>query len=119
MARFASILKAGGLRSLVLMKRFGLDEPAEVPPRRWSRGHGGVYAFALSHGPLFGPSTHHVFDDVELGPDASSHGGGTFSEAVRCSFEAFCRCGTNGGVSVKEHGGESSSCLPNARSEAP
>jgi hypothetical protein len=99
------------LRSLVLRKRFGWDDRAEVLPRRWRWGHGGVDVFTISHGTVLGPSTH-VFNDVEWGPDESSSGGGTFAEAVRCPFETFWRCGADGGVSVEEPSGESRSCLP-------
>jgi hypothetical protein len=104
------------------MKRFDLDEPAEVLPRRWSRGHGGVDVFTFSHGAVLGPTTH-VIDDVEQGPDEDSSGGGTFSEGVRCPSETFWKCGADGGVSVEEPSGESSNRLPVApilvRCEAP
>jgi hypothetical protein len=102
-ARFASILKAGGLRILVLMKRFGWDKPAEVLPRRWRWGHGGDDVFTFSHGNVLGPSTH-VFDDLEWGPGEASSGGGIFSEVVRCPFETYWRCGADGDVSVEEVG---------------
>jgi hypothetical protein len=46
------------LRSLVLMKRFGWDEAAEVLPRRWRWGHGGVDVFPFCDITVFGPTTH-------------------------------------------------------------
>jgi hypothetical protein len=76
----------------------------------------------FTHRTFLGP-TIHVYDDVEWGPDATSNGGGTFTEAVRCPFETFWRCGADGGVSVEEPSRESSSRLPVAgilvRCEAP
>jgi hypothetical protein len=66
-ARFANILKAEGVRDLILIKRSGWDEPAEVLPHRWRWGHGGVDVFPLSQRNVLGPTTH-VFDDVDCAP---------------------------------------------------
>jgi hypothetical protein len=52
---------------------------------------------------------------VEWGPDAASRGGGTFSEVVRCPFEAYWRRGADGGVSVEDPSGEGGNGLPVAR----
>jgi hypothetical protein len=67
--RFVNILKGEGFRSLVLMKRSGWNDPAEVLPRRWIWGYGGVDVFSFSRKIVLGLATH-VFDDVEWGSDA-------------------------------------------------
>jgi hypothetical protein len=98
---FSQYFKAEDLRYLVLMKRSGWDEPAEVLPRRRRWGHGGVDVFAFSHRIALGPTTH-VLEDVEWGSDAASIGGGSFAEAMRCPFEAYWWGGFDGGVSFVE-----------------
>jgi hypothetical protein len=93
------------------MKRFGWDEPTEVPPRRWRWGHGGVDVFSFSYGNVLGPSPH-LLDDVGRGSDAASIGGCSFAEDVRCPFDTGRWSGSDGGVGVDKLGGKRCNRLP-------